>query len=153
MVEDLRRAASFVLPSLSRCVAFSCALGLAATACGGGAREEAPAAPVLVAPIVPPEACPRKPEVAANPPVPVGWVQVKDAKVTPEMATWAAEIVNHGKSYPMCSSTLQTFGTATILARVEWHPPDFNVDAVHRGVTLYERDAGRRGAALNLPTR
>jgi hypothetical protein len=139
MVEVLRRAASFVRHGGSACVAFSFALGLVATACGGAAREEGPAVPVLVAPVVSPEACPRKPEVAANPPVPAGWVQVKDAKVTPEMATWAAEIVNHGKSYPMCSSTLQTFGVATILARVEWHPPDFNVDTVHRGVTLYER--------------
>lgn len=78
--------------------------------------------------------------MAANPPVPVGWVQVKDPTVTPEMAAWATDIVKHVKAYPMCSSTLQTFGATTILARVEWHPPDFNVDTVHRGVTLYERD-------------
>ncbi|HEX8793651.1 MAG TPA: hypothetical protein VF765_22060 [Polyangiaceae bacterium] len=131
----------------------SCALGLVAMGCGGAAREEGPAGPVLVAPIVPPGACPRKPEVAANPPVPAGWVQVKDAKVTPEMAAWAADVVNHGKAYPMCSSTLQTFGVTTILARVEWHPPDFNVETVHRGVTLYERDTRRLGAALDPPAR
>lgn len=83
--------------------------------------------------------------------MPAGWVQVKDATVSPEMAAWAADIVKHRKTYPMCSSTLQTFGEKTILARVEWHPPDFNVDSVHRGVTLYEREPGRMGAALNVP--
>jgi hypothetical protein len=30
-----------------------------------------------------------------------------------------------------------TFGTLLVLARVEWHPPDFQNHAVHRGVTLY----------------
>jgi hypothetical protein len=24
-----------------------------------------------------------------------------------------------------------------VLARVEWHPPDFQNNAIHRGVTLY----------------
>ena len=100
---------------------------------------------------VPPESCPRKPDVASNPPVPAGWVQVKDASVTPEMTEWATEIVKNRKTYPMCSSTTQAFGALTILARVEWHPPDFNVATVHRGVTLYERDTGPLGAALNLP--
>ena len=141
--------------SLSACLALSgalCLLALLAAGCGGAAPEEG-RAPAFAVPIVAPGACPKKPEVAANPPVPTGWVQVKDAKVTPEMAAWAAEIVNHGKTYPMCSSTLQTFGAMPILARVEWHPPDFNVDAVHRGVTLYERDARRMGAALDPPAR
>lgn len=123
--------------NLSVGVALSCAIGLVTAGCGGAAREES-SAPIVV-PTVPPGSCPRKPEEAANPPVPAGWVQVKDAKVTPDMAAWAADIVNHGKAYPMCSSTLQTFGTTMVLARVEWHPPDFNVEKVHRGVTLYER--------------
>jgi hypothetical protein len=101
-------------------------------------------------PAVPAEACPRKPDVAANPPVPAGWVQVKDSSVTPEMAAWATDIVKNRKAYPMCSSTTQAFGTLTILARVEWHPPDFNVATVHRGVTLYEPDNRSRGTALNL---
>jgi hypothetical protein len=89
--------------------------------------------------------------VAANPPKPAGWLQVKDALVTPEMAAWAMEIVKNRKTYPMCSSTTQTFGAMTILARVEWHAPDFNVDMVHRGVTLYEPDTRSVGASLNTP--
>jgi hypothetical protein len=89
--------------------------------------------------------------VAGNPPVPTGWVQVKQSSVTPEMTAWATEIVKNTKTYPMCSSTTQTFGAATFLARVEWHAPDFNVATVHRGVTLFERDTRPLGAALNLP--
>jgi hypothetical protein len=43
----------------------------------------------------------------------------------------------------MFSTTTMTFtdaagtGTITPLARVEWHPPDFNNSATHRGVTLF----------------
>jgi hypothetical protein len=29
------------------------------------------------------------------------------------------------------------FGSLTVMARVEWHPPDFQNNVVHRGVTLY----------------
>jgi hypothetical protein len=124
-----------IMPSL--CVALSCALGLIVAGCGGADRES-PALAVAAVSVVPAESCPRKPEVAANPPVPAGWVQVHDSVVTPEMAAWAAEVVNKRKAYPMCSSTTRAFGAVTILARVEWHPPDFNVPKVHRGVTLYE---------------
>ena len=38
----------------------------------------------------------------------------------------------------MFSTTTQTFGALLVMARVEWHPPDFQNDVVHRGVTLYE---------------
>jgi hypothetical protein len=120
------------------------ALGSIATGCGEAERESpalvvASPAPV-VAMSVPAESCPRRPEAAANPPVPAGWVQIRDSLVTPEMAAWAAEIVKNRTTYPMCSSTRRSFGAVTILARVEWHPPDFNVRKVHRGVTLYEPD-------------
>ena len=30
-----------------------------------------------------------------------------------------------------------TFGSTTVLARVEWLPPDFQNNKVHRGVVLY----------------
>jgi hypothetical protein len=122
------------------------ALGSIATGCGGAGREGPkpenpnPESPprVVVAVAVPAESCPRKPDVAANPPVAAGWVQVHDSSVTPEMAAWAIEIVKNRKAYPMCSSTTRIFRAVKILARVEWHPPDFNVQTVHRGVTLYE---------------
>jgi hypothetical protein len=41
--------------------------------------------------------------------------------------------------YPMFSTAMQTFGTLLVLARVEWHPPDFQNGVVHRGVTLYKQ--------------
>ena len=41
--------------------------------------------------------------------------------------------------YPMFSTTTKLFGDKEILARVEWHVPDFNNEAVHRGVTLYQQ--------------
>ena len=37
----------------------------------------------------------------------------------------------------MFSTTMMTFGTLLVMARVEWHPPDFQNCAIHRGVTLY----------------
>jgi hypothetical protein len=132
---------------------FVVALGVIATGCGEAGRESpalvvASPAPV-VAMSVPAESCPRRPEAAANPPVPAGWVQVHDSSVTPEMAAWAAEVVKNRKAYPLCSSTTRTFGAVRILARVEWHPPDFNVRTVHRGVTLYEPDTRSPGASLH----
>jgi hypothetical protein len=78
------------------------------------------------------------PSVAQNPPVPRGWKLVPQAEVTPEMTDWAVAILHDAVTYPMFSTTMKTFGTLTVLARVEWHPPDFQNGAVHRGVTLYE---------------
>ena len=40
--------------------------------------------------------------------------------------------------YPMFATAMMTFGTLPVLARVEWHPPDFQNGTAHRGVTLYE---------------
>ena len=55
----------------------------------------------------------------------------------PGVTAWAVEILNRPALYPIFSATLRTFGTQTVMARVEWHPPDFQNNAVHRGVTLY----------------
>jgi archaellum component FlaG (FlaF/FlaG flagellin family) len=60
------------------------------------------------------------------------------ADVTAAMTSWAVSILNDPTDYPMFSTATQTFGTLTVLARVEWHPPDFQNSVVHRGVTLYE---------------
>ena len=54
------------------------------------------------------------------------------------MTTWAVMILNDPSDYPMFSTATMLFGTLTVLARVEWHPPDFQNSAIHRGVTLYE---------------
>ncbi len=84
------------------------------------------------------ECCTEAPNVADNPPVPTGWKLMQQADVTQAMTTWAVAILNDPVTYPMFSTTTQMFGTLDVLARVEWHPPDFQNGAIHRGVTLYE---------------
>ena len=81
--------------------------------------------------------------VASNPPIPTGYRPMTQPEVTPEMTTWAVMILNDPTDYPMFGTTTKTFtiadgGTLDVLARVEWHPPDFQNGVVHRGVTLYE---------------
>ena len=53
------------------------------------------------------------------------------------MTTWAVSILRDPVTYPMFATTTKLFGTLNVLARVEWHPPDFQNSVVHRGVTLY----------------
>jgi hypothetical protein len=84
------------------------------------------------------ECCIVTPSTANNPPVPVGWVLMMQSQVTAAMTSWAVMILDDPTSYPMFSTTLMTFGTLLVMARVEWHPPDFQNSAIHRGVTLYE---------------
>jgi hypothetical protein len=83
------------------------------------------------------ECCIVTPNVADDPPVPTGYVLMQQSQVTPDMTTWAVAILDDPVTYPMFSTTTQTFGTQLVLARVEWHPPDFQNAAIHRGVTLY----------------
>jgi hypothetical protein len=84
------------------------------------------------------ECCTPTPDVADNPPVPAGWKLMAQTNVTPAMTAWAVMILNDPTDYPIFSTTMMTFGTLLVLARVEWHPPDFQNMTVHRGVTLYE---------------
>ena len=81
--------------------------------------------------------CVLTPDVANNPPVPSGWMLMQQSQVTPDMTSWAVAILNDPTDYPMFSTALRTFGSLTVMARVEWHPPDFQNSVVHRGVTLY----------------
>jgi hypothetical protein len=83
------------------------------------------------------QCCIVTPNVANNPPIPDGYRLMQQAEVTAEMTTWAVEILNDPVTYPMFSTTTRTFGAQLVLARVEWHPPDFQNGAIHRGVTLY----------------
>jgi len=78
------------------------------------------------------------PNVADNPPIPAGYKLMMQSEVTPAMTSWAIMILHDPITYPMFSTTTMTFGTLAVLARVEWHPPDFQNGVVHRGVTLYE---------------
>jgi hypothetical protein len=57
--------------------------------------------------------------------------------VTTEMTQWAVDILHDPVTYPMFATTTRMFGDQFVLARVEWHPPDFQNGVVHRGVTLY----------------
>jgi hypothetical protein len=84
------------------------------------------------------ECCTMGPSVADNPPTPAGWELMEQSEVTPAMTTWAVDILDDPTDYPMFSTAMMTFGTLMVLARVEWHPPDFQNDIVHRGVTLYQ---------------
>jgi hypothetical protein len=77
------------------------------------------------------------PSTALNPPTPAGYKLMTQAQVTPAMTSWAVAILHDPVTYPMFATTTMTFGTQLVLARVEWHPPDFQNSIVHRGVTLY----------------
>ena len=76
--------------------------------------------------------------VSCNPPTPTGYKLMMQSEVTPAMTSWAVAILHDPTTYPMFATATMTFGTLMVLARVEWHPPDFQNSAVHRGVTLYE---------------
>jgi GH25 family lysozyme M1 (1,4-beta-N-acetylmuramidase) len=72
-----------------------------------------------------------------NPPIPSGYQLMRQLAVTPSMTAWAVTILHDSQKYPMFSLTVQSFAGLPVLARVEWHAPDFQNRAVHRGVTLY----------------
>jgi len=72
-----------------------------------------------------------------NPPIPSGYRLMSQLAVTQAMTAWAVEILRAPQKYPMFSTVMRAFDGFSVLARVEWHAPDFQNHAVHRGVTLY----------------
>jgi hypothetical protein len=68
----------------------------------------------------------------------MGYQLMAQADVTTDMTTWAVMILDDPATYPMFATAMRTFGALDVLARVEWHSPDFQNAVVHRGVTLYE---------------
>ncbi|HEX3851664.1 MAG TPA: hypothetical protein VHW01_11905 [Polyangiaceae bacterium] len=76
---------------------------------------------------------------SSNPPVPAGYKLLKQSEVTPELTAWAVSILHNPAAYPMFATSTRESGLLELLARVEWHPPDFQNHVAHRGVTLYER--------------
>lgn len=80
------------------------------------------------------------PDLADNPPPPRGWKLLQQAHVTSEMTAWAISVRIDVDTYPMYVTTTKQFGSLLVLAKLEWHPPDFNKEIVHRGVTLFEKD-------------
>jgi len=90
-----------------------------------------------------------------NPPVPIGYRLLKQLAVTSAMTDWAVAILHDPQTYPMFATVTQSFGPLNLLARVEWHSPDFQNGAIHRGVTLYEpvvasADAASPAAGIDL---
>ena len=83
------------------------------------------------------ECCIDTPDTTDNPPLPVGWVLMQQSQVTAAMTTWAVMILDDPATYPMFGTVMMTFGSLLVMARVEWHPADFQNNVVHRGVTLY----------------
>jgi hypothetical protein len=83
------------------------------------------------------ECCIVTPNVADNPPTPAGYKLMMQSQVTPDMTNWAVAILHDPVTYPMFATTTMQFGAQLVLARVEWHAPDFQNSIVHRGVTLY----------------
>jgi hypothetical protein len=77
------------------------------------------------------------PNLSDNPPFPPGYRLMMQSEVTSDMTDWAVAILHDPATYPMYATTTRTFGTLLVLAQVEWHPPDFNNGAIHRGVTLF----------------
>ena len=78
------------------------------------------------------------PSIADNPPIPEGYKVMPQSEVTPDMTAWALSILHDPSAYPLFATATKTFDELTVLIRVEWHVPDFQNTAVHRGVTLYE---------------
>jgi hypothetical protein len=83
------------------------------------------------------ECCIDTPDIADNPPIPAGHKLMMQSQVTAAMTAWAVMILHDPVTWPMYATTTQTFGTLSVLALVEWHPPDFQNHIVHRGVTLF----------------
>ncbi len=83
------------------------------------------------------QCCAPTPNTADNPPTPAGYELMDQSEVTAAMTAWAVAILDDPTAYPMFATTTMTFGTQLVLALVEWHPPDFQNDVVHRGVTLF----------------
>ena len=73
----------------------------------------------------------------SNPPIPSGYQLMQQLAVTRVMTAWAVEILYNPEKYPMFATVMRAFDGTSVLARVEWHAPDFQNHAMHRGVTLY----------------
>jgi hypothetical protein len=86
------------------------------------------------------QCCTAAASLSNNPPTPAGYQIMQQSEVTAAMTAWAVEMLDDPTDYPMFSTATMAFGDITVLALVEWHPPDFQNDTIHRGVTLFEAD-------------
>ena len=79
-------------------------------------------------------------KVPMGTPVPSGYVSV--ASVSPEMATWAKELLRDG-SFRMGQVRTRDFDGRAVAARAEAHPASASIGHPHRGVSLYESSSNR----------
>lgn len=75
--------------------------------------------------------------MASNPLIPVGYRLMPQRAVTAAMTAWAVQLLHDAAGFPMFATATRVFNELFVLARVEWHQPDFQNHALHRGVTLY----------------
>lgn len=69
-------------------------------------------------------------------PVPAGYVNMKQSRVTPARASWAQTLL-HDQSFSMGQVRTSDID-GPVAARVEVHPADAHIDNSHRGISLYE---------------
>ncbi len=131
-------ASATAIDAWTRDCAVSGAPGQCITTTACGAQGDHASYPGLCPGPADNQCCIQTPSVANNPPTPTGYKLMQQAEVMPDMTTWAVAILHDPVTYPMFATTTMTFGALMVLARVEWHPPDFQNGVVHRGVTLYE---------------
>ena len=84
----------------------------------------------------------------ANPPPPANTQILRDQDVTAAMSQWAVAVL-HDSSVPLFGVVRSKLDGVALVARKEWHVPDFQNSAWHHGVTLY-RDLG--GPVMNRTT-
>src|SRR3954466_10883077 len=98
-----------------------------------------------------------------NPPIPLGYRLLNQSAITPQiplgyrfhtqpptppaMTEWALMLLGDAARYPMFASASRSFGVLTLVARVEWHAPDFQNHKIHRGITLYESTISAPGGS------
>lgn len=92
----------------------------------------------------------KPPNINTNPIKPAGLKPIPQAQVTKEMTNWAKSILHDSSTFPMFATTQKNFNGSNIVARVEWHSPDFNSQKVHRGVSLYTADAAFPNNKISL---
>jgi hypothetical protein len=69
--------------------------------------------------------------MTSNPATPRGYRLMSPTTVTPALTAWAVQILHSPVEYPMFATATRVFGARQVLARVEWHDPDFQNNAVH----------------------
>jgi hypothetical protein len=90
-------------------------------------------------------------DLHANPPFPPNTTLLANSVVTPAMSQWAVQVL-HDASVPLFGTVARTIDGIALVARKEWHPPDFQNHVWHTGVTLYRcNDSTRSDSPPSAP--